>query len=83
MKFESFGKNTGNYKIFSVPIEKEATKTDKDGNESVITIFFKTKFVGSVRFMATSLSNLVDNLSEGICKIKCKDFDCFLEHESV
>ena len=33
--------------------------------------------------MATSLSNLVDNLSEGICKIKCKDFDCFLEHESV
>ena len=33
--------------------------------------------------MATSLSNLVDNLTEGIHKIKCKDNDCFLEYESV
>ena len=33
--------------------------------------------------MATSLSNLVDNLTEGIHKIKCKDWDCFLEYESI
>ena len=33
--------------------------------------------------MATSLSNLVDNLTEGIHKIKCKDCDCFLEYEIV
>ena len=33
--------------------------------------------------MATSLSNLVDNLIEGIRKTKCKDCDCFLEYESV
>ena len=33
--------------------------------------------------MATSLSNLVDNLTEGIDKIKCKYCDCFLEFESV
>ena len=33
--------------------------------------------------MATSLSNLVDNLTKGIQKIKCKDCDCFLEYESV
>ena len=33
--------------------------------------------------MATSLPNLVDNLTEGIHKIKCKDCDCFLEYESV
>ena len=32
--------------------------------------------------MATSLSNLVDNLTEEIQKIKCKDCDCFLEYES-
>ena len=32
--------------------------------------------------MATSLSNLVDNLTEGIHKIKCKDCDCFLEYQS-
>ena len=33
--------------------------------------------------MTTSLSNLVDNLAEGIHKIKCKDCDCFLEYQCV
>ena len=33
--------------------------------------------------MATSLSNLVDNLTEGIHKIECKDWDCFLEYQIV
>ena len=33
--------------------------------------------------MATSLSNLFDNLTKEIHKIKCKDCDCFLEYESV
>ena len=33
--------------------------------------------------MAGSLSNLIDNLAEGIHKIKCKDCDCFLEYERV
>ena len=27
-----------NYKNFSVPIEKEVTEIDKDGNKSVVTI---------------------------------------------
>ena len=31
------------------------------------------------RFMATLLSNFVDNLTEEIHKIKCKDRDFFLE----
>ena len=33
--------------------------------------------------MAISLSNLVDNLAEEIHKIKCEDWDFFLEYESV
>ena len=33
--------------------------------------------------MASSLSNLADNLSEGIHKIKYKDCDFLLEYESV
>ena len=33
--------------------------------------------------MANSLSNLVNNLTERIQKIKCKDCDCFLEYECV
>ena len=41
-------------KIFSIPIEKEVTKIDKYGNESVVTISYKTKFIDSKRFMATS-----------------------------
>ena len=33
--------------------------------------------------MTSSLSNLVDNLAEGTHEIKCKDWECFLECESV
>ena len=33
--------------------------------------------------MANSLSNLINNLAEGIHKIECKDCDCFLEYESI
>ena len=71
------------FKTFSVPIEKEVMKVDKDGNENVATISYKIKFIDSATFMARSLSNLVDNLEEGIQKIKCKDCDCFLEYESA
>ena len=33
--------------------------------------------------MATSLSNVVDNLTIQIHKIKCNDCDYFLEYENV
>ena len=64
-------------------MEKEVTKIDNDGNKSAVTISHKIKLIDSARFMAPSLSNLVDNRTERIHKIKCKDSDCFLEHESV
>ena len=35
------------------------------------------------RFMATSLSNVVDNIAEESHKIRCKDCDCFLEYENA
>ena len=35
------------------------------------------------RFMVSPLLNLVDNVAEGIRKIKCKNCDCFPKHESV
>ena len=81
--FNVLGKIQKKYETFSIPIEKEVTNIDKDGNESVLTISYKIKFIGSARFMANSLSNLVDNLTEGIHKIKCKGCDCFLEYESI
>ena len=66
-----------------VPIEKEATEIDKDDKESVASIFYKIKFIDSARLIATSLSNLVGNLIEGIHKVKCEDCDYFLTYESV
>ena len=58
-------------------------KIDNNGNESVITTSYNVKFINSVRFIATSLSNLVENLAEEIQKIKYKDSHCFLEYVSV
>ena len=49
---------------------KRSDKTDKDGNESVLTMSHKIKFIDSLRFMAILLSNLVVNLAEGISKLK-------------
>ena len=71
-QFECLGENKEKYKTFFVPIKKEITKTDKNGNESVVTISYKIKFIDGARFMTTSLSNLVDNLTERIHKIRCK-----------
>ena len=53
-QFECLGENTEKYNTFSVQIEKEVTKIDKDGNESVVTISYKIKFIDSARFMTTS-----------------------------
>ena len=38
--------------------------TDKDGNENVFTISYKITFIVSSRFMVTSLSNLVEDITE-------------------
>ena len=37
-QFECLRENTEKYKTFSVPLEKEITKIDKDGNENVTTV---------------------------------------------
>ena len=70
-QFECLGENTD--KCISIPTKKEVTKIDKDANENVVAIPYKIKFLDSARFMVSSLSDLVDNLAEGIHKIKCKD----------
>ena len=82
-QFECLGEKTENYKSFSVPVDKEVINIDKDGNESVVTLSYKTKFIYSARCMASLLSIVVDNLAEELDKIKCRDCDCFHEYESA
>ena len=36
-------------------------------------MFYRFQFIDWARFMAISLPNLVNNLAEGIHKIKCKN----------
>ena len=71
------------YKTFSASIKKKIVKTHKKGNETVETISYKIKFIDSVTFMAISLSNIINYLTEETCKIKCKECDCFLQHQSI
>ena len=49
----------------------------------ILQLSNKKKIINRAGFMASSLSNFVDNLAEGICKIKCKDCNSFLEYEIV
>ena len=71
-QFTCLGENTEKYITFTVPIEKEVTRIDKNGEEITKNISYILQFIDSTRFMASSLSNLVNNLSEGIHRIKCK-----------
>ena len=62
--FECLGENTEKCITFSVPIKKNIENQE-------IEITYKIKFIDSFRFMATSLSKLVDNLTEDIHGDKC------------
>ena len=77
------GENKEKYKTFSLPMKNDIIKTVKNGNKTTESISYKIKFVDSASFMASSLSNLVDNLTEGIHKIKWKHCDYFLEYKRV
>ena len=63
-------------KLFLFWYKKEATKFNKEGNEKIMTIYYNIKLTDSARLTASLLSNLVNNLAQGIHKIKRKD--CFL-----
>ena len=71
--FECLGENTEKYITFSVPIKKKIENKD-------LEITYKIKFIDSYRFMASSLSKLADNLSEGIHNNKCSDCGSNLDY---
>ena len=83
----------------SVPKRKEVKRIGKDWEEIIKTISYKLQFIDGARFVARSVSNLVNNLAIGIhktkckfeyynkecetCKTKYKDCECFLEYTNV
>ena len=73
--FECLGENTEKYVNFSVPIKKQL--------DNGKTITYKIKFIDSYRFMGKSLSNPVDNLSEGLHSGKCADCKSHLDYMSI
>ena len=74
--FECLGeKNTEKYITFSVPIKKEIKSKNKN-----IEITYKIKFIDSFRFMSTSLTKLVGNLSEGLHNNRCVDCKSYLDY---
>ena len=70
-QFKCLGEKTEIYITFSVPI-----KNDNSEN-------YKLKFIDSLRFMSTSVSNLIDNLSEKFHSDKCTYFKSCLDYMSV
>ena len=81
-EFECLGENTEKYITFSVQINKEIIKTDKDGNYKTVNIPYKLKFIDSFRFMSTSLSSH-DNLSDGLHSNKCTDCESSFDYMKV
>ena len=70
---DCLGENTEKYITFSVPLKKEIENKN-------LEITYKIKFIDSFRFMSSSLSKLVDNLSEGIHNDKCADCKSNLDY---
>ena len=71
---------------------KKVTRIDKNRKEITKNISYILQYISSARFLASSLSNLVNKLSDkirrkfghnekkcGTCGINYKHCDCFLE----
>ena len=71
--FECLGENAEKYITFSAPLKKKIENKN-------IEITYKIKFTDSCRFMPSSLSKLVDNLSEGLHNNKCLNCESCLDY---
>ena len=71
--FDCLGENTEKYITFSVSLKKKIENKN-------LEITYKIKFIDSFRFMSSSLSKFVGNLSEGINNNKCADCKSNLDY---
>ena len=63
-QFSSLEESTEIYITVTVPIENEVTRINKNREEVTKHISYILQFIDNARFMASSLSNLVNNNSE-------------------
>ena len=82
-QFECLGEKTEKYISFPVQINKEIIKIDEDGINKIVNIPYKSKFIDSFRFMSTSLSSLVDNLSDKLRSNKCTNCKSSIDYMKV
>ena len=75
IQFECLGENKENYITLSAPIKEE-----RDYGK---TITYKIKFIDSFRFMSSSLSSLVGNLSDGFHCDKCIDCKSYFDYMMI
>ena len=68
--FDCLGENTEKFITFSVPLKN-------------LEITHKIKFIDSFRFMSSSLSKFVNNLSEGIHNNKCSDCESNVDYIKI
>ena len=71
-QLECLGENTEKYITFPVPIKKQL--------DNGKTVTYKLKFIDSFRFMSTSLSILINNLSDGLYNDKCIHCKSYLDY---
>ena len=70
------------HNLFS-PVGK-VVMISRNGKNVAEPISYRQQFVNSAVFMASSLSNLVDNLAKGIHKIKCRNCDtCCIDYTNA
>ena len=74
--FDCLGENTEKYITFSVPLKKKIENKN-------LEITYKITIIDNFRFMSSSLSKLVDNLSEWIHNNKCSDCKSNLDYMRI
>ena len=57
--------------LFGRKYKKKKKEKDKNGGETIKNISYILQFLDSIGFIASSLTNLVNNLSVGIQTKKC------------
>ena len=61
--------NIKKYKTFSIPLEKEVATIDKNEKEITKNISYRLQLINRAQFMASSGSNLVNNLAGKVHEI--------------